>query len=85
MKNITITVREKEGLHARPAGILSKAAKEFQSKITMTKGAKTVDVTRLFAVMGLAVKCGEQITITCEGPDEDAALKAMSDILQELS
>lgn len=84
MKTITITVHEKEGLHARPAGILSKAAKTFQSKISMTKGEKTVDVTRLFAVMGLAVKCGEQITITCEGPDEEAAFKAMEDVLKDL-
>lgn len=84
MKTITITVHEKEGLHARPAGILSKTAKTFQSKISMTKGEKTVDVTRLFAVMGLAVKCGEQITITCEGADEEVAFKAMEDVLEDL-
>ena len=37
MKSIDITIQDKEGLHARPAGILSKAAKGFESKVTMTK------------------------------------------------
>lgn len=41
MKSIDITIQDKEGLHARPAGILSKAAKGFESKVTMTKNAKS--------------------------------------------
>lgn len=84
MKSITITVHEKEGLHARPAGILCKVAKEHKSKITLTKGAKSVDMTRLFGIMGLAVKCGEEITIQCEGPDEEAAFNALNDVLKDL-
>lgn len=84
MKSMTITVTEKEGLHARPAGILCKAAKEYQSKITLTKGEKTVDLTRLFAIMGLAVKCGDEITITCNGSDEDAAFAALQEIVKNL-
>lgn len=84
MKSITITVKEKEGLHARPAGILCKVAKEHQSKITLTKGEKTVDMTRLFGIMGLGVKCGDEITIHCEGTDEDAACTALQEALKEL-
>ena len=58
MKSIDITIQDKEGLHARPAGILSKAAKGFESKVTMTKNGKAADMKKIFAVMGLAVKCG---------------------------
>ena len=38
MKQFTITIQDKEGLHARPAGLLSKAAKGFQCAVTLTKG-----------------------------------------------
>ena len=53
MKSIDITIQDKEGLRARPAGILSKAAKGFESKVTMTKNGKVADMKKIFAVMGL--------------------------------
>ena len=55
MKSIDITIQDKEGLHARPAGILSKAAKGFESKVTMTKNGKVADMKKIFAVMGLKI------------------------------
>ena len=55
MKSIDITIQDKEGLHARPAGILSKAAKGFESKVTMTKNGKVADMKKIFAVMGSSV------------------------------
>lgn len=81
MKSITITIQEKEGLHARPAGVLCKLAKEHQSKMTLTKGEKTADLTRLFAIMGLMVKCGDTVTFSCEGPDEEDAFAALQEVL----
>ena len=78
MKSIDITIQDKEGLHARPAGILSKAAKGFESKVTMTKNGKVADMKKIFAVMGLAVKCGETVTIAADGPDEDAAIEELT-------
>lgn len=84
MKSITVTIKEKEGLHARPAGVLCKLAKEHQSKMTLTKGEKTADLTRLFAIMGLAVKCGDTVTFCCEGADEDEAFAALQEVLKDL-
>ena len=49
MKQFTITIQDKEGLHARPAGLLSKAAKGFQCAVTLTKGEKTADLKKIFA------------------------------------
>ena len=51
MKQFTITIQDKEGLHARPAGLLSKAAKGFQCAVTLTKGEKAADLKKIFAVM----------------------------------
>ena len=78
MKSIDITIQDKEGLHARPAGILSKAAKGFESKVTMTKTGKAADMKKTFAVMGLAVKCSETVTIAADGADEDAAIEELT-------
>lgn len=78
IKSIDITIQDKEGLHARPAGILSKAAKGFESKATMTKNGKAADMKKIFAVMGLAVKCGETVTIAADGADEDAAIEELT-------
>ena len=87
MKSIDITIQDKEGLHARPAdlpaGILSKAAKGFESKVTMTKNGKVADMKKIFAVMGLAVKCGETVTIAADGPDEDAAIEELTKLCKD--
>ena len=82
MQQFSYGITDKEGLHARPAGMLVKAASAFQSNIMVRKDEKEVDAKRLFAVMGLAVKCGDKITVTCEGPDELKAAKELENFLQ---
>ena len=84
MKQFTITIQDKEGLHARPAGLLSKAAKGFQCAVTLTKGEKTADLKKIFAVMGLAVKGGDSITVACNGADEEAAAAALEKMFAEI-
>lgn len=70
MKTFDFTVKEPLGIHARPAGMLTKEAKNYKSTITITKGDKTVNVLKLMALMGLGVKCGDTVTVTIEGEDE---------------
>lgn len=84
MKTITAICNDKEGIHARPAGLLNKAAKGFTCSITMTKDGKTADVKRIFALMGLGVKCGDTMTVACDGPDEEAAAAALEEILKTM-
>ena len=55
MKSFEYTVKDELGIHARPAGMLVKEAKKYESKITITKEGKTVDVTKLMMLMSLAV------------------------------
>ncbi len=77
MKTFTYTITDKLGIHARPAGQLAKAAKALDSTITITKGEKTADAAKLLAVMGLGAKCGDTLTITVSGGDEEASERAM--------
>ena len=81
MKEFKYVITDPEGIHARPAGELVKAAKEFQSVITLTKDGKTGDCKRIFGIMGLAVKAGNEITLTFDGEDEEAAYAAVTEFV----
>lgn len=70
MVKFTFTVKDEMGLHARPAGLLVKEAAKCSSKVTLKKGEKTGDAKRIFNVMGLSVKGGEEVEIIVEGEKE---------------
>ena len=82
MKQFEYTIKEPVGIHARPAGLLAKEGKKYQSVITVIKGDKKSDVRKLMALMGLGVKCGETVTVTVEGADEETAAAAMQAFLE---
>ena len=77
MKSFSYTVKDELGIHARPAGMLVKEVKNFQSKVTLEKDGESVDASRLMAVMGMGVKKDQTVTVTVEGDDEDAACEAI--------
>ena len=82
MKSFSYTVKDELGIHARPAGMLVKEVKNFQSKVTLEKDGKSVDASRLMAVMGMGVKKDQTVTVTVEGDDEDAACEAIKAIIE---
>ena len=84
MKSFTYTIVDPVGIHARPAGLLVKTAKAFSgTEISVTKGDKTVKSTQLMKLMGLGVKTGDEITVTAEGPSEEADIAAMEQFFKE--
>lgn len=83
MKNFSYTIKDAVGIHARPAGNLAKLAKTFaETKVTIEKGGKSVDVTKLMMLMGLGVKCGDTVNFTIEGAEEEAAAKAVQEFME---
>ncbi|QDW75006.1 HPr family phosphocarrier protein [Lachnospiraceae bacterium KGMB03038] len=83
MKTIKYTIQDELGIHARPAGVLQKEVKKFQSKITLEGNGKTAEAGKLLAVMGMGIKHGTEITITADGPDEEEAIAAMETFFKE--
>jgi len=83
MKSFEYTVKDEMGLHARPAGLLVKEANGFASAIMIAKGEKEADAKKIFGIMGLAVKCGDAITIRVDGEDEDTAVVALETFVKE--
>ena len=84
MKEFTYTIKDALGIHARPAGQLSKLAKSFaDTAVTITANGKTVNAGQLMKLMGLGVKQGTEVTITCEGAAEEEAAAGLKQFLEE--
>ena len=83
MKEFIYKISDENGIHARPAGMLVKKAAEFESKITIEKGDRNADAKKIFSVMTLGAKLGDEITVKADGTDENAAIEAMGELLKE--
>ncbi|MDF2870812.1 MAG: ptsH 1 [Anaerocolumna sp.] len=83
MKEIKYIITDPEGIHARPAGELVKLLKEFKSAITISKDGKSTDAKRIFGVMGLGAKQGQEIQLIAEGEDEAKAIAALDEFLKK--
>jgi len=72
-----VVIKNPTGLHLRPAGILCKEAMQYKCTITFTFHDSTANAKSVLSVLGACVKCGDEITIICEGEDEQKALAAL--------
>lgn len=82
MRTFSYTIKDELGIHARPAGMLAKKAKALGSEITVKCGEKSASAAKLMALMGMGIKCGDTITVTISGGDEEFSEKAMRDFLE---
>ncbi len=84
MKKFEYVITDALGIHARPAGLLVKAAKALDSTVTIEKvGGKTAAATKLMAVMGMGIKQGDTVVVTAEGGDEEASIAAMEQFFKD--
>ena len=73
MKTFSYEIKDAIGIHARPAGLLAKEAKKYESKIVIKKEGKSAEATKLMAIMGMGVKCGNVVDVEIESADEEKA------------
>ena len=78
MKTFSYTIKDAQGIHARPAGELVKAAKGFASEIKMGKGGTMVDAKKIFGIMGLGAKQGDTVEFSFNGEDEEQAYSVIA-------
>ena len=83
MKEFRYIIQDKEGIHARPAGIVVAEAKKYQSAVSIENKGKKADLKRIFGVMGLCVKAGEEVHVLVEGADEELAAKEIERVFKE--
>lgn len=77
MKDFRYVIKDEVGIHARPAGLLVKEVKKFQSIVTVEKDGKKAEAKKLMALMGLGVKCGDEVVVEISGEDEESAYTAI--------
>ncbi len=78
MKRQDVEIKNKFGLHARPASLLVKLATSFQSEVQLVKEDMEVNAKSILGVMMLAAGPGNVITIVANGPDEEDAVRALA-------
>ena len=83
MKEFKYVITDEVGIHARPAGLQVKKAKEFTSTIIISKDDKSAKATALMKLMGMGIKKGDEVTVQVEGDDEEAAAAAIEAFLKE--
>lgn len=89
MKIFTYTVNDENGIHARPAGVIVNAAKAFSSDVKIKKNggnggcSREVDGKRLFSVMSLGARHGEELTFIIDGHDEGLAAKTLEQVCRD--
>jgi len=77
-----LTIKNRLGIHARPAAKLAKIANEFESTILVMKDGLEVNGKSIMGIMMLAAAQGNVIQIEAEGPDEKDAIRALGDLIE---
>lgn len=83
MPEITLTVRHEVGLHARPAALFVKTAKQFNCDIKVTHGGREANAKSILGVLTLGANQGAVITIRAEGEDANQALAALEALVED--
>lgn len=78
-----IKITNPTGLHMRPAGNLCKEAMKYKSKVTFTYGMNTANAKSVLSVLGACIKMGDEITLICDGEDEESALASLVEFMKQ--
>lgn len=82
MVNRKLIINNPYGLHLRPISVLCNRSIDFQSKITINIGNKSVNAKSVIGVLSACVKQGDEIELVCEGPDEMDAINILSSMIE---
>lgn len=77
MVEAKVVVRNKVGLHARPAAMFVQEAMRYKSKITVEAAGKKADGKSILQVLALGVKAGQEIIVRADGQDEEEAVQSL--------
>ncbi len=77
-----LTIRNRAGMHARPAALLVKTASAFQAQVFIEKDGERVNGKSIMGVITLGATYNSQLTVMADGPDEEAALDAMERLFE---
>ena len=85
MENKTVILKAKHGLHVRPAALLIKTAKEFDSAIELSSGGRSANAKSMSRLQLLELTEGSQIDIQAEGSDAAEAVARLATFIEQLN
>jgi phosphotransferase system HPr (HPr) family protein len=77
----TIVIKNRQGLHARPAALFVQIANKFNSEITISKGKTKVNGKSIMGIMMLEAGCGAKVAIAASGDDAAMAVNELEKVL----
>ena len=83
MRSFVYVIKDRAGIHARPAGIVEKEAKKYRAEIIFSYEGKKANAKKLTELMSMGIKCGDELMVEAGGADEEAACEAMETVLKE--
>jgi len=82
MTESTVSIKNRAGIHARPAALIVQTASKFASKIWLEKGGDRINAKSIMGIITLGASFGTPIRIIAEGADEEAATKAIEALFE---
>jgi phosphocarrier protein HPr len=82
MTKRTVKIANKLGLHARPSALLVSVAAKFQAEVFITRDDLRINAKSIMGVMMLAAEKGAELLVEADGPDAEAAVNAVVEIIQ---
>jgi phosphocarrier protein HPr len=80
----TVMIINEEGMHMRPAQLLTDKAAQFTSHITLRSGEDDeIDAKSILGLLGLGLEKGSIVTLAAEGADEQQAVEALAQLFEQ--
>ena len=78
----TITIRNRAGIHARPAALIVQTANKFQSQVFFEKDSNRINGKSIMGIITLGATYNSSLTLITEGEDEQEALEAIAELFE---
>lgn len=82
MKQKTTTIKNRAGIHARPAALIVQTASQFESNIYLEKESEKINAKSIMGIITLGASYKTDIVVSAEGSDEDAAVDAIAALFE---
>jgi len=83
MQEVTLTIRNKVGLHARPAARFVQTANRFKSKVVAVRDEREANAKSILSVLSLGANQGAVVTVRADGEDEAQAIEAIRLLVED--
>ena len=77
-----VTIVNTKGVHARPASLLARTCLQFDAEISVVRDDQTISAKDVLGILSLQAVCGAELTIVADGPDEEAAIAEIVNLIQ---